>query len=462
MTTDRYDALVIGAGMSGLAAGIRLAQFGKRVAILERHALWGGLNSFYKRGGRRFDSGLHALTNFARPESKSAPLSRVLRQLRLRFDDLHLCEQGRSALHLANLRLDFSNDFALFESEVARAFPAQRDAFANLVRAVRDADPFSVSDPSASGRAFLREQLQDEDLVSALMLPLTWYGSGREEDVDAYQAIILFRAIFLEGLARPRGGIKPLLDLLIARFKAEGGELRTHHGVESILRDAHGTARGVRLDSGHELLSDRILSSAGFVETRSLCGEAVTVADQGRLSFVETQRVLSQPSASIGAQHTLVFFANSLRPRWRRPEEPVDLSNGVVACSDNYAGGEFAPHGLMRITCLANPEIWTAFPEAEYRAAKDLWEDRICAAATPYAADPRPHTTQVDCFTPRTIVQYTGHVGGTVYGSPTKRLDGDSGVPNVHLIGTDQGFVGIVGALMSGISMANRHALVAS
>lgn len=462
MTADRYDALVIGAGMSGLAAGIRLAQFGKRVAILERHALWGGLNSFYKRGGRRFDSGLHALTNFARPEAKSAPLQRVLRQLRLRFDDLHLGEQGRSELRLADLRLSFSNDLALLESEVARTFPAQRANFAAFVRAVRETDPFTTAAPSASGRAFLKEHLTDDDLVEALMLPLCWYGSGREGDVDAYQAVILFRAIFLEGLARPRGGIKPLLDLLVARYKAEGGELLTHHGVESILRDARGAARGVRLDSGDELYADRVLSSAGYVETRALCGEPAELQDAGRLSFVETQRVLSRPSASIGAVQTLVFFADTLRPAWRRPAAPVDVSNGVIACSDNYQGNEIAPSGLMRITCLANPDVWCAYDAARYESEKVRWEDAICAAAAPFAADPRPHTTQIDCFTPRTIAHYTGHVGGTVYGSPRKRLDGDCGVPNVHLIGTDQGFVGIVGALMSGISIANRRALVAS
>ncbi len=38
---SRYDAIVIGAGMSGLAAGIRLAQFDRRVLVLERHTLWG-------------------------------------------------------------------------------------------------------------------------------------------------------------------------------------------------------------------------------------------------------------------------------------------------------------------------------------------------------------------------------------------------------------------------------------
>ena len=36
--------------MSGLAAGIRLAQFDQKVLILEKHYLWGGLNSFYKQG----------------------------------------------------------------------------------------------------------------------------------------------------------------------------------------------------------------------------------------------------------------------------------------------------------------------------------------------------------------------------------------------------------------------------
>ncbi|MBL8861508.1 MAG: NAD(P)/FAD-dependent oxidoreductase [Planctomycetes bacterium] len=462
MSADRYDALVIGAGMSGLAAGIRLAQFGRRVAVLERHALWGGLNSFYKRSGRRYDSGLHALTNFARPASKSAPLQRILRQLRLRFDDLGLGEQGTSEIRLGDLSLAFSNDFALFEEQVARAFPAERERFAGLVRAIRACDPFSVVDPSASGRAFLHEHLRDPDLVEALLLPLTWYGSAREDDVDAYQAVILFRSIFLEGLARPRGGIKPLLDLLVRRFREEGGELRTNDGVAEILCDTAGAARGVRLDSGGELLSDCIFSSAGYVETRALCGVSSGEADLGRLSFVETQRVLTRPSASIGAARTLLFFAESRRPAWRRPAEAVDVSSGVVACSDNYASNEILPHGLMRITCLADASAWRGLDPAVYERQKAQWEERMCASVARFTADPRPHTLAIDCFTPRTIVQYTGHLNGAVYGSPRKRLDGASGVHNVHLIGTDQGFVGVVGALMSGISMANRQAVVAS
>ncbi len=78
-----YDVLIIGAGMSGLAAGIRLAMFSSRVCILERHYAVGGLNSYYRLDDRNYDVGLHALTNFAPRGAKHGPLPRLLRQLRL-------------------------------------------------------------------------------------------------------------------------------------------------------------------------------------------------------------------------------------------------------------------------------------------------------------------------------------------------------------------------------------------
>ena len=58
-----YDTIIIGAGMSGLAAGIRLAYYDQRVCILEKHTTIGGLNSFYRLRGRDYDVGLHAVTN---------------------------------------------------------------------------------------------------------------------------------------------------------------------------------------------------------------------------------------------------------------------------------------------------------------------------------------------------------------------------------------------------------------
>jgi phytoene dehydrogenase-like protein len=73
------------------------------------------------------------------------------------------------------------------------------------------------------------------------------------------------------------------------------------------------------------------------------------------------------------------------------------------------------------------------------------------------APDVREHVIFKDAFTPRTIVKYTGHAGGAVYGSPRKQAGGETPIDGLFLCGTDQGLLGIVGALHSGISIANTR-----
>ena len=68
-------------------------------------------------------------------------------------------------------------------------------------------------------------------------------------------------------------------------------------------------------------------------------------------------------------------------------------------------------------------------------------------------------TLTTDMFTPRTITKFTGHLGGAIYGATVKHRQGRTSLDNLYLCGTDQGFLGIVGAMLSGISMANYHIL---
>ena len=78
-----YQLIILGAGLSGLAAGIRAARFDRKVLILEQHWQPGGLNSYYFRHGHLLETGLHAMTNYAVPAEKQAPFNRLLRQLKM-------------------------------------------------------------------------------------------------------------------------------------------------------------------------------------------------------------------------------------------------------------------------------------------------------------------------------------------------------------------------------------------
>ena len=178
-----YDTIIIGAGMSGLAAGIRLAHYDQKVCILERHYTIGGLNSFYRMNGRDFDVGLHAVTNFTEKGTKQGPLARILRQLRFKWDDFALSPQRGSRIAFPGVDLNFSNDLELLREEVARAFPSQRNNFENLIAKVAEYDDLDQQAFELSGREILNETFDEPLLIEMILCPLMWYGNAAEHDM---------------------------------------------------------------------------------------------------------------------------------------------------------------------------------------------------------------------------------------------------------------------------------------
>jgi phytoene dehydrogenase-like protein len=282
----------------------------------------------------------------------------------------------------------------------------------------------------------------------------------------------MFRAIFLEGLARPPEGVRRILRVLLEKYRAAGGERRMQCGVAGII-ERDGRAAALRLDDGGEITADHVLSSIGSVETARLLADS-TEADRAalagpstdRLSFVESIRVLKcQPQELGWGSDTIVFFNDSERFEYARPGQQVDVRSGIICFPNNFEfNGRELPEGLLRITCLANYDQWAYLPEAQYRAAKQRWLEAMTRSAGRFlppipAGALAAATIATDIFTPRTITRFTGHLQGAIYGAPQKIRDGRTPVKNLYLCGTDQGLMGIIGAMLSGITMANAHIL---
>jgi phytoene dehydrogenase-like protein len=282
------------------------------------------------------------------------------------------------------------------------------------------------------------------------------------------QFVIMFKALFLEGFARPLDGVRVIIRVLLEKYRQAGGERRMKCGVRRIL-EREGRAAALILDDGSEVTATQVLSSIGHPETLRLCGEghaAEADANTGALSFTETITVYRQPPATWGwGDDTIIFFNDSERFTYARAAEQVDTRSGVICFPNNfdYAGADL-PEGLFRVTCLANYGQWADLPEAAYQADKRRWYEAIQRSARRFlppvdAAVLAGQLVTTDMFTPRTVRKFTGHLNGAIYGAPRKIRDGRTHLANLHLCGTDQGFLGIIGAMLSGISMANYHVL---
>ncbi len=456
-----YDVVIIGAGMSGLAAGIRLAYFGKRVCIVEKHYVYGGLNSYYTLEGRDFDVGLHAVTNYVPPDVRNAPLPRLLRQLRLSREDFDLHPQRFSEVRFPGQRLRFTNDINVLAQEVAERFPQDADNFHRLLEVINQYEDTRSDHPYRSTRQILGDSLNDPLLIEMLLCPIMYYCSAEEHDVDFTQFVTVFKSIFCEGLARPRGGIRTIINALVEKYRSCGGELKMNCGVRCI-NVAGDRVTSLTLESYETLTAEVVFSSAGYFETMQLCSDVKgdpPPDEVGRVSFVESIVVLDELPANLGHEATIVFFNDAETFTYAVPTDRVDLRSGVICCPGNYEQHQNMPEGLFRLTWLANYDRWASLDEEEYAAAKDSCREKVAQRGAQYIPGFRDRIVYTDMFTPRTIRRFTGRLNGAVYGAPKKLRDGRTRLDNLFVCGTDQGFLGIIGAMLSGVTMANWHLL---
>lgn len=454
-----YQLIIIGGGLSGLAAGIRSARFGQKTLIVEQHYLPGGLNSYYFRQGYLLETGLHAMTNFAPRGEKHAPLNRLFRQLKLSRKSFITHEQLGSEVIFPDVTLRFSNDLSLLSEEVARNFPAVIDRFQAMVKELEAYDPF-VDIPWQSARKFLGSRLAEPLLEDMLLLPLMVYGNAEEYDMDLGQFAIMFRALFLEGFFRPEGTIKDLLGMLLDQYEKFGGELRFRAPVEEILCNED-QVHGIRLKSGEELTSDAVLSTVGIPGTARLSGWPLDIDRYtGRMSFMETISMV--PASNLQQERTrqtILFYNLNEKLVYQRPDNHIDASWGVICFPDNFQGLVKSDPVQVRVTNAANYDLWQQDDPEQYQQHKEECGGLSAAAVGKIIGNYRQDIVYQDSFTPTTIESYTAKPEGAVYGSPIKIKSGRTPWQNLFIAGTDQGYLGIVGSMLSGVTIVNQHLL---
>src|SRR5207244_3013089 len=108
-----------------------------------------------------------------------------------------------------------------------------------------------------------------------------------------------------------------------------------------------------------------------------------------QLSFLESVSILDKQPRQVGYSQTVVFFNDSDKFHWQKPEGLLDVRSGVICSPNNFVYGEPSGEGMIRITALANFDHWQALHanEADYRLAKLECYDRLVSSAVRFIPD---------------------------------------------------------------------------
>ena len=278
LSQGRPHAVVIGAGLGGLASAMRLGSKGYRVTVLDRLETPGGRGSAIWQGGHRFDLGPTIVT-----------VPQVFRQLWAdcgrRFDDdvdLRPLDPFYQIKWPDGSHFTVRQGVQAMREEVARLSPGDLKGYDQFLRdserrywfgfeelgrrpmhalwdLLKVLPRFGVLRADRSIHALAARRVKDPRLRMALSFHPLFIGGDPMHVTSMYALVSHLEAAF--GVHYAMGGVAAIADAMAKVISDQGGLIRQGAEVDEICVD-NGRATGVRLISGEVVSAPVVVSNA--------------------------------------------------------------------------------------------------------------------------------------------------------------------------------------------------------
>ncbi|MDP3265130.1 MAG: phytoene desaturase [Tabrizicola sp.] len=277
-SSDASHAIVIGAGLGGLASAMRLGAKGYRVTVIDRLDRAGGRGSSITQGGHRFDLGPTIVT-----------VPQILRELWAacgRDFDRDVALKPMDPFYEIRFQdgetFTMRGDAAAMKAEVARISPSDAKGYATFLKGAEARYRFGFEDlgrrpmhkfrdlvkvlptfawyrADRSVHAHAAARVKDEHLRFALSFHPLFIGGDPFKVTSMYALVSHLEAAF--GVHYAMGGVQAIADAMVRVIEAQGGEVVANTEVDEVVVAA-GRAAGVRLVSGEVLPAGVVVSNA--------------------------------------------------------------------------------------------------------------------------------------------------------------------------------------------------------
>ncbi len=508
---ETFDAIVVGAGTSGLTAGALLARRGLSVLVVDRHYAAGGNATVFRRPGYEFDIGIHYLGQCG-PDGAMPRILRSAGASGVRFRPLD--PDGFDTLVYPDLEFRVPKGIDRYRERLLEAFPRERaaiDANSRLISQVLGlmalgAKPKSawrvlprsllaLRNSSATLASFLGRYTHDERLGAVIA------GEGGDYALPPSRASAMMHAGLMghyleDGAYYPEGGGQVMSDELAASIESSGGKILLSTSVERIVVDG-GRARGVVLSNKHigrvQVRAPIVVASSDIkrallelIEPEALAERTREKAKAWKMSPALGALYLGVKREGLGSRtantNYWIYRGYDLEEQYRTIDAghfPRDLFAFVsLASLKDPNNTRIAPPGIVNMQLMglapSEPSAWGTTVEEiasggyrdspRYLAAKAEYTDRLFRAAAPVFPNLERHVVFQELATPITHSRYTSSSNGTSYGIAAtpdqflwRRPGPKTEIPGLYLCGAStRAGHGIMGAMMGGLLAAGE------
>ena len=458
---DRFDAIVIGAGLGGLTAGALCVKAGLRVLVLERNQTPGGAATVFHHNGLAIETSLHEMDGFDEADPKQPLLRTLGLDHDLQFVDVGDFYEVRGGPVGAPFVLPHGLEAA--QAVAIARFPQHRDALGEYfqrLRALRGAASLGAHHrddrswwllhaPEAvrrlwplirDGRATLGEVLRelfgdDEAVKLALTANLVYYHD--DPDRMSFLRFAVPQASFLIGGRYVRGGSQALSDQLVALIKKAGGTVETGRDVNAIVVE-NGRASGVRHAARDGLdprtnLASIVLGNAAPQRLARMLPEELRAAflapyanRRPSISLWTVSLGLNRPAREFGVGRYSTFIL----PDWMSSlaetreaaaiigEEPGKRMPPYVFVDYRQIDSGLNPDGPSVVTFCGADRIanWSGFGPEARKAHKEGWMAALVGDVDRQFPGIANAVVHREMATAETMQHYLNTPGGSVYG----------------------------------------------
>lgn len=475
---SRYDVVIIGSGLGGLACGSILSREGMSVCVLEQHRVVGGCFQSFRRGNYTLDTGIHYVGSMSEGQTMNQYFKYfgVLDKLNIKKFD----EDGFDIIRFAD-----GNDYRhamgyeRFYETLAEAFPHERKGLAEYCELMKKVGGVIAPEImregkiSAGGIEYMGMSIYDEmermigdrRLKNVLAGSISQY-AGHPEKSSIYEHAMVNHSN-IEGAYGFIGGTQHVADAFVDIIRANGGDIFTSSEVTKIHLEGDKVTY-VEVNHEERIETGSVISAIHPSVTMSLL-ENNTVIKKAyftRVNSLEnsygifTTYLLMKPGSY--RYRNSNFYLYDTPSVWSAHE---DCKKGeirsMLMCMQDNGKNEYTDVVTLLTPMLASQtakwtETTTGRRGQEYADFKQEFGERMIDFACRFFPDLKGSIQSVYTASPLTYRDYTFTPEGTAYGiikdyhNPVvNHLPSRTKISNLFITGQNLNVHGCIGTAVS-------------